>query len=110
MAIQDTILSLFKANQMRTHRETIKSCYVKLQAKQVFQTCKKNKRTKNVNLMKFESEENNSSLIFSKMTSIVCDGRLSLEQFDKAAHDSMLEMLSIDPTYYYQISTPNELV
>lgn len=33
---------LFKANQMRIHRETKKSCYAKLQAKKVFQTRKKN--------------------------------------------------------------------
>jgi len=88
---------------MRTHRETVKSYYAKLQEKQVCKPQKKNKTTKNVKLLKFELEKTYSSSIFS-------DEHLSPEQFDKAAHEAMLAMLSIEPTYYFQISKSYELV
>ena len=94
---------------MRTRQETKKSYYAKLQTKQVCQIRKKNKTAKNVNLLEFESEENYSLSFISSVHSIHNDARLSPEQFDKAAHDSMLEMLSIDPEYFYQVSTSNEL-
>jgi hypothetical protein len=108
MAILATTLSVFKENKLRTHRETKKSYYVKLQGKQVYPARKRNKTSKIVNLLKLESEEGHSSLIFSSVTSIFNDDQLSPEQFDRVAHNSMLEMLSINRNYYYQFSKCNE--
>ena len=95
---------------MRTYRKTKKLYYAKLQAKRVGQPRKKTKITKIVNLLKFELEENYSSLTFYDVTSIHNHSRLSPEEFDKAAHNAMLEMLSITPSYFYQFSISNELV
>ena len=106
MALLAMILSIFKEKNMRTHRETKKSYYAKLQANQVCQTRKK---SKNISLLKFDSEEFHSTTISSGFESISTDDQLSLEKFDKAAHAAMLEMLSIDASYYYQVSISIEL-
>lgn len=89
---------------MRTHRETKKSYYAKLQAKQVCQT-----RTRNIKVLKFDSEEGQSFTISNGVTSICSDSQFSIEKFDKAAHEAMLEMLSIDSSYYDQVSKSKEL-
>ena len=104
MAILPMILSIFKEKQMRTHKETKISYCAKLQAKQVCQTS-----TRNIKLLKFDSDEGQSFTISSGVTSICSDSQLSLEKFDKAAHEAMLEMLSIDASYYCQISKSKEL-
>lgn len=91
---------------MRTHRNTKRTYYEKLQSKQ---DCQTRKKSKNISLLKFELEEFQSTTIFSGLASICTDDQLSLEKFDKAAHAAMLEMLSIDTTYYYQVSTFIEL-
>ena len=60
--------------------------------------------------------QNSKNSNYDKLQALSCDQsvcsdlQLSPEQFDKAAHDAMLDMLSIDRNYYYQISTSNELV
>ena len=89
---------------MRTHRETKKSYNTNSQTKQVCQTS-----TRNIKLLKFDSDEGQSFTISSGVTSICSDSQLSLEEFDKAAHEAMLEMLSIDASYYCQISKSKEL-
>ena len=93
---------------MRTHCETKKINYAKLHEKQVCQLQKKNKTTKIVDLLKAESEEGHSSLMFSGVISTCSDGQLSSEQLDKAAHHAMLEMLSINRNYYNQVSNYSE--
>lgn len=95
---------------MHTYRETEKSYYAELQAQQVCKPRKKNETTKNVKLLKFELEETYSLSNCSDVKLILTDDQLSPEQFDKAAHEAMLAMLSIEPTYYFQISKSYELV
>lgn len=108
MAILATILYLFKGKQMKTYRETKKSHYAKLQAKQFRQTRKKYKTTKQVNLLEFDSKEGHFASIFIGETSICSESQLSPEQFDNMAHDAMLDMLTMDSDYYYQFRTYNE--
>jgi hypothetical protein len=98
VAILATILSLFKGIQMLTYRDTKKSFHANVQTKQPCQCHKKIKSTQDRNLI-FISD------------ALICENQqLSQEEFDKAAHYAMLEMLSIDPNYYHQIITPNELI
>ena len=104
MALLAMILSIFKEKQMRIHRETKKSYNTYSQKKQVCQT-----RTRNIKLLKSDSEEGKSFTISTGVTSICSDSQLSLEKFDKAAHEAMLEMLSIDASYYCQVSKSKEL-
>lgn len=104
MAILAMILSIFKEEQMRTYRETKKSNYAKLQTKQVCQT-----RKKNIKLLKSDPDEGQYFTISNGVTSTCSDGQVSLEKFDKAAHEAMLEMLSIDAYFYCQISKSKEL-
>jgi hypothetical protein len=108
MAILATTLSVFKENKLRTHRETKKSHYAKLQGKKVCPSRKRNKTTKIDNLLNLQSEKGDPFLAFSGVTSIFSDGQLSPEQLDRESHNSMLEMLSIDRNYYYQVSKCNE--
>lgn len=104
MAVLAMILLIFKEKQMSTHRETKKLYYANQLAKPVGQT-----RKKNIKLLKFDSEESHFFTISSGLASICTDDQLTLEKFDKAAHAAMLEMLSIDASYYYQVSTYLEL-
>ena len=89
---------------MHTHREPKKSCYAKLQTNQVCQT-----RNRNIKILKFDSEEDQFFTNSSGVAPISSDYQCSLEKFDKAAHEAMLEMLSIGASYYYQVSTSDEL-
>ena len=93
---------------MRTYCETKKTNDAKLYEKQVCQLQEKNKTTKIVDLLKAESEEGHSSLMFSGVISTYSDDHLSAEQLDKAAHHAMLEMLSINRNYYDQVSNYSE--
>jgi hypothetical protein len=89
---------------MHNHRKNKKSYNTKPQTRQICQS-----RKKNITLLKLESEQGYLSRISSRVASISSDCQLSPKEFDKEAHEAMLEMLSIDAAYYRQVSKSKEL-
>ena len=99
-----SLFCLFTGKKMHKHRKIKKSHYTKLKAKNLCQTRKKNKKTKNFDSLPIISKDNFSLSILESQKTAYSEDQLSEEQFDRAACDAMLEMVGMNADYYYQIS------
>ena len=89
---------------MSTSKQIKKLYYSKIKIKQGRERRKKSKTKNNFDLLPFNLETLNIELIFSDEKLTCCDDQSNPEQFEKAANDAMLEMLSIDPEYFYHLT------
>lgn len=88
---------------MSTSKQIKKLYYSKLKIKQCWEIRKKSKDKNIYDLQSSNLEKNYTGKVFPDEKLIYCDDYSNEEQFEKISNDAMLEMLSIDPEYFYQL-------